>query len=184
MTIQIKTLEKEINEISLSLVNEFGNLSEEELNWKPNSTTWSIAQNIDHIIAVNKTYWPIIEQVKNGTYQIPFLGKISLLTSFFGKFILNSVQPDRKTKIKTFKIWEPSTSTINKEIINDFKIHQEELIKLIVSSEDLLAKNTIISSPVNRNIVYSLEKAFEIIISHEKRHLNQAKEVLAAKTNS
>jgi hypothetical protein len=37
---------------------------------------------------------------------------------------------------------------------------------------------TIISSPANKNIEYKLETAFDIIVAHEKRHLEQAREVL------
>jgi hypothetical protein len=39
-------------------------------------------------------------------------------------------------------------------------------------------KGTIISSPANKIIVYKLEIAFDIIVAHEKRHLEQAREVL------
>jgi hypothetical protein len=35
----------------------FGGLSEEALNWKPDHNTWSIAQNIEHVIVVNETYY-------------------------------------------------------------------------------------------------------------------------------
>ena len=45
--------------------------------------------------------------------------------------------------------------------------------------KDLLEKGTVISSPANKNIVYKLENAFDIITTHEQRHLEQAREVLA-----
>ncbi len=34
------------------------------------------------------------------------------------------------------------------------------------------------TSPANKNIIYTLETAFDIIVTHEQRHLAQAKEVL------
>jgi len=40
----------------------------------------------------------------------------------------------------------------------------------------LAEKRTIISSPANKNIVYKLRTAFEIIIAHEQRHFEQSKE--------
>jgi hypothetical protein len=42
-----------------------------------------------------------------------------------------------------------------------------------------LEKGTVISSPANKYIVYKLETAFDIIVAHEERHLEQAKEVLS-----
>jgi hypothetical protein len=48
---------------------------------------------------------------------------------------------------------------------------------MIQSSSKLLEYKTVISSPANRNIVYKLETAFDIIVAHEFRHFEQAKEV-------
>ena len=89
-------------------VADFGTLSAEQLNWKPNSQTWSIAQNIDHLIILNETYYPVLASLKAGTYQTPFMGKIGFMVSFLGKTVLNAVKPDRNKKIKTFPIWEPT----------------------------------------------------------------------------
>ncbi|MBI5914753.1 MAG: DinB family protein [Bacteroidetes bacterium] len=43
-----------------------GQLTVEELNSKPNATTWSVGQVIDHIIKVNESYYPIVEQLWAG----------------------------------------------------------------------------------------------------------------------
>lgn len=156
----------------------FGALSETELNWKPNPTTWSIAQNIDHLIVINQTYFPILSALKAGSYQVPFIAKIGFMVSFFGKMILNSVQPDRQKKMKTFAVWEPTKSHLS-DVLTKFSAHQTELKRAIEGSEKLLNKGVIISSPANKFIVYKLATAFDIIVTHEERHLEQAKEVLA-----
>lgn len=49
---------------------------------------------------------------------------------------------------------------------------------MIRNSKELIQKGVVISSPANKNIVYKLDKAFEIIIAHEKRHFEQSKDVL------
>jgi hypothetical protein len=178
MNALVKNFHVEIDGISDKFLKEFGSLSKEELNWKPDPGTWSIGQIIDHLMVINRTYFPIIKQVKEGKYQLPFVGKIGIITNSLGNIILKSVEPDRNKKIKTFSIWEPGKITIAKDIVDQFLLHQEELKKFISDSEDLMLQKTVISSPANRLIVYKLEKAFEIIIAHEKRHFNQAKEVL------
>ena len=80
--------------------------------------------------------------------------------------------------MKTFPIWEPSKSEISDDILERFINHQSELKELIKNSEDLLARRSVICSPANKNIVYKLETAFDIIVTHEQRHFEQAKEVL------
>jgi hypothetical protein len=106
------------------------------------------------------------------------------MVSFLGKTVLNAVQPDRKKKMKTFPIWEPTTSNVIGDILNRFQNHQNELIQKIEGSQGLVEKGVVISSPANKNIVYKLETAFDIIVSHEQRHLEQAKEVLQLMKNN
>jgi hypothetical protein len=156
----------------------FGKLTTEELNWKPNSRTWSIAQNIEHLILFNETYFSIIESLLKGTYKTTFLARFKVLVSFLGKAILKGVQPDRKKRMKTFPIWKPAKSEISVEILHQFIAHQTILKSTIKKSKNLIEKRTVISSPANTNIVYELEKAFEIILAHEKRHFKQSKEIV------
>ena len=175
--IDVENWTEQIEKNTQNFVEAFGDLSNEQLNWTPSSGTWSIAQNIDHLIHINKSYFPVIDSLRNGTYKKPFIGKIGFLTSFFGKTILKAVQPDRKKKMKTFSIWEPAKSEIPVGILDRFKSHQTELKNRIENSKDLVEKGTIISSPANKNIVYKLETAFDIIVTHEQRHFEQSKEV-------
>jgi hypothetical protein len=168
----------ELDKISKDVELLFSNLTTLELNWQPNPQTWSISQNLEHLIVVNETYFPVLSALKNGTYKKPFLANFGFMVSFFGKTVLNAVQPDRKKKMKTFPIWEPRQSEVKSDILLRFKHHQEELRHIIKDADDLLKQGAIVSSPANKNIVYKLETAFDIIVTHEQRHLEQAKEIL------
>lgn len=77
---------------------QFGILTNEQMNWKPNANTWSIAQNLDHLMVVNETYYPVLTSLKAGTYKTPFIAKIGFMVSFLGKTVLKAVQPDRQKK--------------------------------------------------------------------------------------
>jgi acyl carrier protein len=166
-----------LDDITRQSLSEFGTLTNEQMNWKPNSDTWSIAQNLDHLIVVNETYYPVLVSLKEGTYKTPFIANIGFIVSFLGKMVLKAVQPDRQKKMKTFPIWEPNTSKISDDILKRFEIHQNVLKQKIEEAKVFAEKGSIISSPANKNIVYKLETAFDIIISHEQRHLEQAKEI-------
>ena len=169
---------QEIDKIALATEMLFSELSGEQLNWKPNSQTWSIAQNLEHLQVVNETYYPVLSALKNGTYKKPFLANFGFIVSFFGKTVLNAVKSDRKRKMKTFPIWEPDQNSIAKDILSRFKKHQSELQKQVGEANELFNHRIVISSPANKNVVYSLEMAFDIIVTHEQRHLEQAKEIL------
>ena len=167
----------QIDKITSDFKQSFGTLPITELNWKPNPTTWSIGQNLDHLIVINGTYDSVIKTVREGTYRLPFLAKFDFMVSFLGRTVLKAVQPDRKKRMKTFPIWEPAKSDIKEDIWERFEKNQNELKILIQSCSDLLDNGTIISSPANRNIVYRLDTAFDIIVTHEKRHFEQSMDV-------
>jgi hypothetical protein len=167
-----------IDDISTQSLAEFGALNKEQLNWKPNADTWSIAQNLEHLIVINETYYPVLAAIKAGTYRSPFMARFGFIVSFLGKNVFNAVQPDRKKKMKTFPIWEPSASNLTDDILDRFQLHQKELKRQIEGAHEFINKGIVISSPANKHIVYKLETAFDIIVTHEQRHLEQAKETL------
>ncbi|MBK6365237.1 MAG: DinB family protein [Saprospiraceae bacterium] len=175
----MKNWSKELSNLTEQFQTHFGGLSKEELNWKPNPAVWSIAQNIDHLIVVNKSYYPTFEALKKGNYKPPFMARIGWIVSYIGTKILDAVHPDRRNKMKTFPIWEPEKSSVDGDILSSFENQQAELAQKTEDLRDQIQKGMVISSPANRYIVYTLETALNIIISHEKRHLEQAKEVLA-----
>ena len=106
-----------------------------------------------------------------------WLGKLDFMVRFFGDFILKSVNPDRKSRMRTLPIWEPTQSNVDANIISKFAAQQSLLKENIQSCSALLNQGVVISSPANRIIVYKLDRAFEIIITHERRHLEQAREL-------
>jgi hypothetical protein len=117
---------EEIDNIANDFTSKFGALSFEELNWKPNPQSWSIAQNIDHLIRVNESYYPVVTAIRKGNYKLPFIARFSFMTNFFGNFILKSVEPERKKRIKTFSVWKPRVENISADIVNKFVVHQQQ----------------------------------------------------------
>ena len=153
------------------------NLSFNELNIAQDES-WSIAKILDHIIILNSSYFPTFEAIRDERYKPSLMAKFPFLAALFGKLILKTVEPDRKNKTKTMKMWEPGKTTGDENIIKRFQAHQEELKVQLDLLSGKISSETIIGSPANRNIVYSLEKAIEIIITHEERHAKQIIEIV------
>lgn len=150
-------------------------LPSEALFWKPNSTSWSIAENMQHLILINQSYYPGIQALLRGNQQLPFTSRIEFLVDYMGKSLLQAVQPDRKKKTKTFSIWKPQIVENKPDLLSCFQRHQEQFKHLIKNCQTQVQKGAIISSPANKYIVYRLETAFEILVAHEQRHLEQAR---------
>ena len=174
MNTAIQNWYKRIDEVTKEFEERFGDLSVEEINQKPNAGSWSIAENLQHLIQVNESYFPSFTKVEDGTYKPPFIARIAFLVNAMGKMILKSVEPSRKKKLKTFAIWEPMQGQIGGDILKRFTNHQQALKKWIDKLEDNISKGFIIASPANQSIVYKLDMAIDIIVTHEQRHLNQS----------
>ena len=167
---------RRIDAVSLEVQHTFGQLDRQLLTLKPNPASWSIDEILGHLIKVNSSYFPILKSLHEGKYHRTWMGRMPFLPGLFGKMILKSVMPENHKKIRTFPIWEPTPGNGNSsQIIERFITHQIELKQHIRASLDLLKRKVIISSPANRNIVYSLTDAFHIIVTHEERHLGQAR---------
>ena len=170
---------KEHIDQNTTLVQElFSKIPEHQLNFQSNTQTWSIAQNLEHLIVINESYYPILSELHRHEYRAPFQAKFKFLLNFFGNFVLKSVEPNRRKKMKTFPIWEPTNSGVSHGVIERFIQHQEELKKTSEAAAPLISNEVVIHSPASKIIVYKLATAFDIIVTHESRHINQAKELL------
>ena len=154
-----------------------GYLTGLQLNQKQNADTWSVAQILDHIMTTNQSYFPILDKLVLGEYKVPIHSKLPFLRQFFGRFILKGVSPTREKKMNTFPVWEPSSSQLPDDIVARFGQHQAKLKSRMEDALPLLDSGAVICSPASRMIVYSLADAFEIMVTHEERHLEQVKEV-------
>ncbi|RZS97403.1 DinB family protein [Cecembia calidifontis] len=168
----------ELDHLSEEIKASFGSLEKETLFLKPDSKTWSIAENLEHLITVNSSYFPIFKQLIDNTFVGAFIGKFSFFTKLFGNMIYRSVSDGGKKKIRTFPLWEPKIKEGEEHIIEKFLSHQDDLKNWIKELGPYIEKEAIIHSPANKLIVYSLPQALDIMVAHEKRHLQQAKNVL------
>lgn len=168
----------ELEQISEAAREVFGELTPEQINWKPNEKDWSVGQCFEHLIVTNKLYFPNIQKVINGTHRNNFFSKIPFATDLIAVLMKNSLNPEQKRKMKTFKIFEPSASNVSETIIEDFAENQRELIEMIKLVNNLDIHKIKIAEPLSVALNLRLDDAFEILAMHEKRHFKQAERVV------
>lgn len=168
----------ELEKISENARNTFGNLSAEQINWKPSAESWSVGQCFEHLIKINSAYFPELESIIKGERKQKFWENYSPLSGFFGNLLFKNLSPKAERKLKAPKAAEPSASDIRRTIIEDFVKHQAELSDKIRQTENLDTKKIIITSPFMKAITYSLFDGCRIIVTHEKRHFEQAERVM------
>jgi hypothetical protein len=169
---------EQVNQVSKEVQAEFGDLSNVQIYIRTEPNKWSVAENLQHLIQVNESYFPIFERLEKETFQHAFIGKFEFFRNLFGNMIYQSVADGGKKKVKTFPLWEPKFNDKDEDVIEKFLQHQETLKNWIEILQPWIEKDAVIHSPANKIIVYTLPKALDIIVAHERRHLEQAKKAL------
>lgn len=165
-----EAISEEVNEI-------FGVLSGEQLNWKPDSDSWSVAQCLDHLIKTNNGFNDIFAGLADGTRQPTFMEKWSPLSSLLGNFLMKSIKNDgKKYKAPSEEIVPPSD--LDEKIVEQFSEHQKQLAEKVKAFGHLNWGDIVITSPFMRMLTYRLDTALEFTLEHEKRHIRQAKRVM------
>ena len=114
-----------LDAVTKQVEDEFGALTQEQLNWKLSASEWSIAEVLEHLNLVNASYEKVLSDAANGKSDMGFTGKIGFVVTFLGNMIYESVEPSRAKKMKTFPVWEPIKSDVSKDVISNFKKQQE-----------------------------------------------------------
>ncbi len=179
MSERIEQVVKQLRETAEDARASFGSLSNEQLNWKPSETGWSVAQCLDHLIRSNVEFddeWP---KLLSGNRKNSFLENWSPLTGFFGRFLASSLAKDsRKSKAPSKSIVPPSET--EPDIVERFVANIEQTNNYIAGCEGVDLHKTVLTSPFLSVITYRLDDAFSILVEHTKRHIRQAKRVMAA----
>jgi hypothetical protein len=178
MNDELKNLTSELQKISDDAQSKFGNLSLEQINWRPPAEGWSVGQCFEHLIKTNELFDGELEKIGSGGRQNSFWENWSPLTSFGGKFLIKSLKSDaRKFKAPTKAIVPPSE--IEAGIIEKFSKHQASVIEKIKRTENADWRKTVITSPFLKLMTYSFADGLQVVVEHEKRHFRQAERVLA-----
>jgi hypothetical protein len=156
----------------------FGRLNSQQLNWKPAADSWSVAQCIDHLITINREYYPVFDRIRNGGYRKTLLHRIPFLPAVFGRLMIKVLSPNSHQKFKAPAVAQPSSSAIDPNIVERFVANQREMLAKMRSLEDRNPAGTIITSPFASVVVYSLLDTFRLLVAHERRHFAQAQRVM------
>jgi hypothetical protein len=169
----------EADAVARDVQSTFGHLTAEQLNWKPNAGSWSVAQCLDHLITINGPMLAGIAQALDRTKPARFLERLPFWSGLCGRIMVKALVPGGARKFKAPPKGQPSTSKLAPQIVGHFVSHQQEVIGKMKTLQNLQLEKIRMTSPFASFITYNLLDACRIIVVHERRHFAQAERVMA-----
>jgi len=176
MANDVESITAQIDEISAEVRELFGDLSAEQLNWRPAPESWSVAQCLEHLIRSNEEFYPEFDQLAAGTRKNTLWQSISPLSGIAGAFLVKTLKTDRQ-KVKTNQKMTPP-SELGGDIVDRFVRHQSELKQKVTSIAGADWNKVVLTSPFVKIMTYRLATGLQAVIEHERRHVRQAKRVV------
>lgn len=161
----------------------FEALSAEQLDWRPDPKSWSIAQCLDHLVRIQVLYFPLLERLAKGEYRPSFWERYSPLSGLMGRALISALDPENRSKTKATASAEPDAGRLGDSILRRFKEHQSELARRVRAVPGGLdPRRVTVTSPLSSLMTYSLDDALTVLEVHGRRHLAQAQRVIEAES--
>ena len=201
-----KITQKLIEEIKtlLQKANQLQQLSNEQLNIRPDSESWTILECIEHLNRYSNFYLQEIEKridekmdkQQNKEKLNPYQDYI-FKSGFLGNYAANAMLPVQKgvvtisenqnptgnhflkigNKMKTFKDKNPIHSGVDRKVLDTFIDDQNEFIRLLEKSKNVNLNKTKVSLSIPL-LKFNLGDTFRFIINHQVRHFFQIEKLL------
>ncbi len=187
---QMKQLAEKLNlyrtqfsEIEVEAAELTEGLEEEQFNWKPQTDRWSIGQCIDHLNIAGYKLLPYLETAICEGREKGLTGEPPSGYGFLNRWFIQFNKPYSRFKLKTPKVYKPTIGPgfDIKKTVGRFNELQRELILKVEEANGLNIRAIKAPSPVNRLLRLSLGAWFEATVAHERRHLQQSREVIQEK---
>jgi hypothetical protein len=153
-----------------------GPLTPAQLAWTPPEGGWSVGQVLEHLVVANGLYLELCEAlVARGTPVPGAAWKPTLL----GGLLARTMAPEAKRKLPAPKVFRPGPAA-RADVLAAFTAMQERLATLIDRAATLDWRRLKGPSPVTSLVRVNLGDAFQVLVNHNNRHLNQARRIVGA----
>jgi hypothetical protein len=176
-TLSLADVTAEFSAIARDVQSVFGAFDEQQLNWRPDATRWSVAQCFDHLLKVNGEMFHAIDAAMDGSRRPTVWQRLPVLPRVFGSMLIKSQMPQAKRKFTAPSQAAPASSAIDARIIERFAAYQREAADRVRSLDGRDVARIIMVSPFASFITYSVLDGCRLIATHQRRHFEQARRV-------
>lgn len=168
----------EITEDNISQIKKYVvKLSDKQLNWRPNTSSWSIAQTLAHLNAYASYYHPVftkkIEQTRFCNAKEEFV------SSPLGRSAWKSMKLGNAKNVKRkFKAQKGYNPTVDEQLVsgndcNDFIESQNEFLGIIKKAGGVNLRRVKVPISISKIVRLRLGDALLFVTYHNERHVQQ-----------
>jgi hypothetical protein len=158
------------------------NLDDAQFTWRPAADRWSIGECFEHLNLTAAAYVPAIDATiadarsrnlcSEGPFAYPMLERLFVAWS----------EPPVRRRGKAFKRYRPTPRLSRQAVMDAFSGWQDRLSERIHSADGLDLRRARRRSPILPIMKWSLGTMFALVLTHERRHIWQARQVRTTKS--
>lgn len=156
-------------------------LSDTEFFWRPDGgTRWSVALCLDHLAIANDLYGRAMQGGLATARERGWRRRDPLTPGFLGRKFAESLEPPVKRRTSAPGKIKPQAARTRAEILAAYHDAHDRVRALLVEAADLDVNRATFKNPFIGLVLMRVSSAFHVIAAHDRRHLWQAQQVVAA----
>jgi hypothetical protein len=177
----IEQLEKELNQATARAWALVSTTDGRLFTVRPAPMSWSAAECISHLSISSELFLaPLRAAIDDARAKGLLLRKRPPKMDLIGRVLKWFLEPPIRQRVKTSVPFVPKAIRAKAEAFGEFASLQAKLAELLEETRGLDLNRMKVISPFDKRVRYNVFSAFHILVAHERRHLWQAEQAIAA----
>jgi hypothetical protein len=144
--------------------------------WRPDATSWSVAECLDHLANANRVYLHAMQPVAERTLMQGRRRRGPAQPGVIGRWFIRTLEPPVTSRFKRTapERIRPRRAPSLGDSIGEFLASHDEVRAFLRRYADIDLAGARFPNPFVRGVRFSLATGLHVIAAHERRHLWQA----------
>ncbi|HYK03402.1 MAG TPA: DinB family protein [Thermoanaerobaculia bacterium] len=176
----LEDVEKELNEATRRAWSLIQSTDARLFTVRPNPSSWSAAECLSHLSISSESFLPVLRAALDDARKRKLTSAKNPKMDLLGRILRWFLEPPIRAKTKTTAPFVPRAVRAKADAFGEFASLQSKLSELLNTARGLDLGRVKIISPFDKRVKYNVFSAFRILVAHQRRHLWQAEQAVAA----
>ena len=176
----LEDVEKELNEATRRAWSLIQSTDARLFTVRPNPSSWSAAECISHLSISSESFLPVLRAALDDARKRNLTSTKPPKMDLLGRILRWFLEPPIRAKTKTTAPFVPRAVRAKADAFGEFASLQSKLSEMLNAARGLDLGRVKIVSPFDKRVKYNVFSAFRILVAHQRRHLWQAEQAVAA----